>query len=807
MKISYNWLKNYLDIDLAPEKAAEILTASGLEVEGIHPVEAIPGGLRGVVVGEVLTCQRHPNADRLTLTTVDVGGLEPLHIVCGAPNVAVGQKVAVATVGTVLYDAQGKPWNITKSKIRGELSQGMICAEDELSLGTNHDGILVLKPEARIGQPFADYLGLETDHVLEIGLTPNRIDAASHIGVARDLRAALIRRGSETRLNWPDVSSFQPGSGLEIAVEVAEPEACPIYLGLTISNITVHDSPEWVKRRLLAIGINPINNVVDITNLVLHETGHPLHAFDAHQIKGNKVVVRHCAQDTPFVTLDGKTRALHPHDLMICNAEGPMCIGGVFGGLTSGVQSETTAIFLESAYFNPVSIRKTARRHGLNTDASFRYERGIDPNLTEYALKRAALLICEVSGGHVSSAIQEARHQSFPPFKVRVSVSRIQSLAGLEIPKGEMLTILEALDIKVARDAGNELDLLVPRYRVDVQREADVVEEILRIFGLDHIPFSQKVVASLNTTQHPSKEAIRQRVSLNLNGLGFTEIMNNSLTKGSYFQEKWGFDPGASVHLLNPLSQDLDVLRQTLLFGGLEVVRHNQNRRVNNLKIFEFGKHYAQRDKELLESTWLGLWTSGMVGEEHWNAPESKSGFSYLKGVVTGLLHRLGTPKWVERTSEYPGLEESLILESHKQTIAIIGKVHGAVATAMDVQEVHCALVHWDALLPFAMENRIAVKELPKFPSVRRDLALLLDKQIKYAQVVEAARMADKKWLKEVNLFDVYEGKNLPEGKKSYALSFMLRDEEKTLTDDRIDQVMGKILKSLEEQLGAQLRS
>lgn len=807
MKISYNWLKTYLDIDVAPEKAAEILTSIGLEVEGIHPVEAIPGGLRGVVVGEVLTCQRHPNADRLTITTVDVGGLEVLQIVCGAPNVAVGQKVAVATVGTVLYDAQGKPWTITKSKIRGELSQGMICAEDELSLGTNHDGILVLRPDARIGQPFADYLGLDTDHVFEIGLTPNRIDAASHLGVARDLRAALIRRGTSPVLHWPDVSAFQPGTGLNITVEVAEPDACPIYLGLTIAGITVQDSPEWVKRRLLAIGINPINNVVDITNLVLHETGHPLHAFDAAHITGNKVVVRHCAQDTPFVTLDGKQRALHPHDLMICNADGPMCIGGVFGGLSSGVQAGTRAIFLESAYFNPVSIRKTARRHGLSTDASFRYERGIDPNLTEYALKRAALLICEVSGGHVASAIQEVRQQAFPPFKVRVSVERIQSLAGLAIPKAEMLTILDALDIKVARDAGDELDLLVPRYRVDVQREADVVEEILRIYGLDCIPFSQKVVASLNITRHPGKEVIRQRTSLNLNGLGFTEIMNNSLTKGTYFQEKWGFNPEASVKLLNPLSQDLDVLRQSLLFGGLEVVRHNQNRRVNNLKIFEFGKHYAQHDKELEESTWLGLWCTGMVHEEHWQAAETKSGFAYLKGVVTGILQRLGTPKWVERTGEHPGLEECLILESHKQTIAVIGKVNANVASAMDVQDVYCALVHWDVLLTFAMEHRIAVKDLPKFPAVRRDLALLVDKQIKYAQLVEAARLADKKWLKEVNLFDVYEGKNLPEGKKSYALSFLLRDEEKTLTDDRIDQVMGKILKTLEEQLGAQLRS
>lgn len=807
MKISYSWLKDYLNVDLSPEDIGDILTEIGLEVEGIDEVETVRGGLRGVVIGEVLTCVQHPNADRLRLTTVSVGSAEPLHIVCGAPNVAAGQKVVVALVGTTLYPSTGEPITLKKSKIRGELSEGMICAEDELGLGQSHDGILVLDQKAQIGKPAADYFGLGSDFVFEIGLTPNRTDAMSHYGVARDLRAALLHRGTSLNLQLPAVDGFSATSSQRvIPVEVKNTEACPRYLGITLTNIAVGPSPDWLQNRLRAIGLSPINNVVDVTNYVLHETGHPLHAFDADKIEGGKVVVQTTPTNTAFTTLDGKERLLHADDLMICNANGPMCIGGVFGGLHSGVSNGTTAIFLESAYFNPVSVRKTAKRHALNTDASFRYERGVDPNMTEYALKRACLLLQEVAGAQIASPIVRAEVEVATYHEVTIGLSKLNQLIGQDIPKDQVIGILESLDINVMNDRGDLLELRVAAYRVDVTRQADVVEEVLRIYGLNNIAFEPRLEFSITHQDKLNPEMLRNRaIDLMASG-GFLEMMNNSLSKAEHASR---FQPEAEnlqVAILNPLSQDLGVLRQSLLYGGLEAIAYNINRRRRDLSLFEFGKVYRRTENGFAENQHLAIFLTGNRQDHHWKVAAKSASFYTLRGEVDRLMLSFGASVAYEPV-DHPDYQEALALVQGKKQLGILGKVHGGWLKEMDIkQEVFVAELNWDALLPIFMRARTKFKELPRFPEVKRDLALLVDTSMSFAELRKVAEQSERKLLRSVDLFDVYEGDKIPAGKKSYALSFVLASAEKTLTDQEVEKAMERILQGVRTTCGAELR-
>lgn len=807
MKISYSWLKEYLNVNLSPEEVGDILTEIGLEVEGIEEVETVRGGLRGVVVGEVLTCTQHPNADRLHLTTVNIGSAEPLHIVCGAPNVAAGQKVVVALVGTTLYPSEGEPITLKKSKIRGELSEGMICAEDELGLGQSHDGILVLDPNAPIGQPAADYFGLGSDQVFEIGLTPNRTDAMSHYGVARDLRAALLHRGQSFNLQLPSVTAFAANATERvIPVEVKNTEACPRYLGITLTNIQVGPSPDWLQNRLRSIGLSPINNVVDVTNYVLHETGHPLHAFDADKIEGGKVVVQTTPVNTPFTTLDGKERKLHTDDLMICNAQGPMCIGGVFGGLHSGVSATTTAIFLESAYFNPVSVRKTAKRHGLNTDASFRYERGVDPSMTEYALKRACLLLQEVAGAQIASPIVRAEQEVATHHEVTISLNKLNQLIGQDIPKDQVIGILESLDIYVIKDQGDILDLHVAAYRVDVTRQADVVEEVLRIYGLNNIAFEPRLEFSITHQDKLNPEMLRNRaIDLMASG-GFLEMMNNSLSKAEHAAR---FNPEAAeqqVNILNPLSQDLGVLRQSLLYGGLEAIGYNINRRRKDLSLFEFGKVYRRTENGFAENQHLAIFLTGNRQDHHWQSPARAASFYTLRGEVDRFVLSFGATLSYEPIT-HPDYQEALALVQGKKQLGILGKVHASWLKEMDIkQEVFVAELNWDALLPIFMRARTKFKELPRYPEVKRDLALLVDASTSFTDLRKAAEQSERKLLKEVDLFDVYEGDKIPAGKKSYAMSFVLASAEKTLTDQEVEKAMERILNGVRSTCGAELR-
>lgn len=820
MNISYNWLKQYIDFSLTPEKLADALTSIGLETGGVEEVESIRGGLRGIVIGKVLTCEEHPNSDHLHITTVDLGTGEPTQIVCGAPNVAAGQTVVVATVGTTLYDGD-KEFVIKKSKIRGVESMGMICAEDEIGIGTSHDGIIVLDQEIKPGTPAAEYYNLKSDYVLEVDLTPNRIDAASHYGVARDLSAWLACHDNASQLHRPSVDSFKADrNDGAIAVEVADAQACPRYSGLTIRNIKVAESPEWLKTLLSAIGQRPINNVVDITNFILHGMGQPLHCFDLAKVKGDKVVVRHCPEGTPFTTLDGVERKLDARDLMICNAEEPMCIAGVFGGLDSGVTEETTSVFLESAYFNPTSVRKTARRHGLNTDASFRYERGTDPNATVYCIKLAALMIKELAGGEICGDIIDLYPEVIKPFPVKLDYGYFNALVGKAIPAETIDAIAASLEMEITGHEDNAVNLLVPTYRVDVQRPCDVVEDVLRIYGYNNVEFSSELHSSLSfKTMTDSSNDLRELISNQLSATGFNEILNNSLTAESYY-EGLTDEHSAPVKLLNPLSNDLNVMRMSLLFGGLEVIEHNVNRRDGDLMLYEFGKVY-QCDTTV-ESTaenpiapykeWerLALWLTGNIRTGNWARPEEKATIYDLKAVVANILARLGIS---EREIELKKTDDKLysaalaITTRSGKNLGVMGIVSKSMLKRCGVkQEVFFAELDWNAIVKLSIKKKVTFSPLPKTQAVKRDLALLLDKAVTMAQVEKVVRDSEKRLLREVTLFDVYEGKNLEEGKKSYAITMMFQDDEKTLQDKQIEAMMTKIINNLQKQLGASLR-
>ncbi|MFO7978242.1 MAG: phenylalanine--tRNA ligase subunit beta [Bacteroidales bacterium] len=819
MKISYNWLKQYVDFDENPQELSVILTDSGLEVEGVAHFESVKGGLQGVVIGQVVSCNKHPQADRLSVTEVDTGEGELLPIVCGAPNVAAGQKVLVAKTGTTLHTAQG-PLEIKKAKIRGQESRGMICAEDELGLGSNHEGIIVLAEDAPIGMPAARYLDVKEDWVLEIGLTPNRIDAASHLGVARDIVAVINHRTGKK-----DLVLKQPPSGhlvidnhdLPIPVVIEDPEACPRYCGITLSGITVGPSPEWLQTFLRAIGLKPINNVVDITNFVLHELGQPLHAFDADAIEGNKVIVGKPAKGTPFVTLDDEEVKLTGDDLMINNTRGAMCIAGVLGGKASGVTAGTRNIFLESAYFNPVSIRKTARQHGLSTDASFRFERGANPDMAPVALVRAAMLIRDIAGGTISSELVDEYPRKIIPQVVELNYQRVNRLIGQEIPEQEIKGILQDLDISILKEEPHGLTLSIPLYRVDVTREADVVEEILRIYGYNNIELPSRLFSSIVLSPKPDKEAIQNQVADMLSARGFIQIMNNSLTKASYF-ESFGFDPQASVNILNPLSQDLNAMRQSLLFGALETIAHNRNRRITDMRLYEFGNIY-RRDQSgnrnnvlpgYAEKMMLGMYVTGNRQPETWNTTQQPVSFFDLKEAVMALFKRMGLEERRmelsdEATSEL--FEYQLQYSINNKVLATLGLLANPLMKAFDIrQQVFYAEVEWEALLTLSVSEQLLYQEVSRFPEVRRDLALLIDQEVTFERIRKTALSTGRKLLREVRLFDVYQDERLGANKKSYAVAFTLLDENKTLTDKEIDKFMQKMVFVLEKELGAEIR-
>ena len=808
MKISYNWLKQFIKTNWTPEQTGELLTDLGLEVEGIETYQSVKGGLEGVVVGEVLTCVQHPNADKLKITTVNIGEAAPLQIVCGAPNVAAGQKVPVATIGTTLYTEEGEAWTIKKGKIRGEESHGMICAEDELGLGKSHEGIMVLDANLEVGTPAASIFEVENDQVFEIGLTPNRADAMSHFGTARDLKAGLLQKDINLELITPSVSAFHVDNRtLKLDVQVFDKELAPRYCGLTISGIKVQESPKWLQHRLKAIGLNPINNIVDATNYVLHDLGQPLHAFDAAKISGNKVEVKTLPSGTKFTTLDGIERELHEDDLMICDAEKPMCIAGVFGGLHSGVSNETTAIFLESAYFNPVSIRKTAKRHALNTDASFRFERGIDPNITEYALKRAALLIKEIAGGEITSDISDFYPNKIEDFQVRLSFENAKKLIGEEIPKEIIKRILTSLDIKVNNVTETGLGLTVPAYRNDVQREADIIEEILRVYGYNNIKTTEKLNASISNSSKFEDYKIQNIIGNQLAAQGYFEILSNSLTTPNYVALSEQLKEEHNISILNPLSNDLSVLRQSLLFSGLEAVSFNINRRNSDLKLFEFGKTYHGYGDKREEFKHLSLFITGNKSPENWSALSTKSNFFYLKGHVISVLERLGISKFNETPIDNDLFSEGVSLGLGKMSLVDFGLVKKSILKQFDIsQEVFYANFNWDTILNVIKRNKITFSPISKYQEVRRDFALLLDDHITFESIYKIAKQTEKQLLKSINLFDVYQGKNLPAGKKSYAVSFTLQDENKTLTDTQIDKIMSKLQSNFENQLGAELR-
>lgn len=815
MNVSLNWLKDYLKTDLNVDETCEILTSIGLEVGGYEKFESIKGGLKGLVIGEVKTCEPHPDSDHLHITTVDLGDGRLTPIVCGAPNVAAGQKVVVATIGTTLYDGD-KEFVIKKSKIRGQESEGMICAEDEIGIGTDHAGIIVLPENAKVGTPASEYYQITTDYTIEVDITPNRVDGASHLGIARDL-AAYLKQKQEISYTLPSVAQFKPDTThATLTIEVKRPEACIRYAGISIEGVTVKESPEWLRTRLKAIGLNPINNVVDITNYILFELGQPLHAFDKDKIKGNKVILRSFPNGTKFVTLDGVERELNENDLMVCNEEAPMCIAGVFGGLDSGITENTQNIFLESACFDPVFVRKTARRHGLNTDASFRFERGTDPNIVIYALKRAALLVKEIAGGKITSDIIDIYPAPVKDFEVEVKYAHIDRLIGKAIGKENIKKILTALEIKIINESEEGLLLHIPPYRVDVRREADVIEDILRIYGFNNIEVPSKVNSTLSYSQKPDDYQLKNSISNLLTGNGFNEIMNNSLTKASYFEGLETYKPENTVMLYNPLSSDLNAMRQSLLFGGLETIAYNINRKNNSLKLYEFGKSYTFHKKEgenhlkqYQEENKLSLFLTGNKTTASWNSKEARSDFFTLKAYCEMILQRLGFNPGLLNTEESPLdiLREGLEYTQNGKHLLTLGRVSSKLLKAFDIeQEVYFAEFSWENLLKALKNHKVSFTALPKFPSVKRDLALLLDKKISFKEVKELALRTEKTVLKAVNLFDVYEGEKLGADKKSYAVSFTLQDDEKTLTDKQIDKIMNKLIGSYKHQLGAELR-
>jgi phenylalanyl-tRNA synthetase beta chain len=812
MRISYNWLKQFIKINKTSDEVSAILTDLGLEVEGIETYESLKGGLQGVVVGHVITCEKHPNADKLSITTVDLGdGNAPIQIVCGAPNVAQGQKVLVATVGTKLFDAEGNPFEIKKGKIRGEESNGMICAEDELGLGSSHDGILVLPEDTAPGTLAKDLFEIEIDEVFEIGLTPNRADAMSHWGVARDLRAGLLQQGETVKeLVTPSVSKFKVEKRtLKMDIKVEDPKLAPRYCGVTISGIQVKESPTWLQNRLKAIGLTPKNNIVDVTNYVLHELGQPLHAFDASKIKGGKVIVKTMPAGTKFVTLDDVERTLHEDDLMICDESGPMCLAGVFGGKNSGVSENTTQIFLESAYFNPVTIRKAAKRHGLNTDASFRFERGIDPTITEYALKHAALLIQEVAGGEITSDVEDLYPKKIEDHQVLLNFEHVNKIIGQEISKETIKKILVSLDIKVNSVSEAGLGLTIPSYRVDVEREIDVIEEILRVYGYNNIETSTKINASMSRSARNEDFKIQNIIGDALAALGFNEMMANSLTSPEYVKLSENLKEEHNVTMLTPLSNDLSVMRQSMLFSALEAASYNINRRSSDLKLFEFGKTYHKRGDifaDYSENKHLSLLVTGNTVSESWLNVARPIDFFNFKGYVQGILSRLGIDKATTKPTENDMFAEGIALTLGRETIVEFGLVKKSILKAFDIkQNVFYADFNWDAILK-VVSTKIKVTDLPKTQEVRRDLALLVDNAVTFEQVYAIAKQTEKALLKNINLFDVYQGDKLPEGKKSYAVSFTLQDAEKTLTDTQIEKIMSKIQQQLETQLGATLR-
>ena len=806
MKISYNWIKQFIKIDWQSEETAALLTDLGLEVEVVEKYQSVKGGLEGIVVGHVLTCVPHPDADRLKITTVDLGDGVPVQIVCGASNVAAGQKVPVATIGTLLYDKEGESFTIKKGKIRGQESHGMICAEDEIGLGTSHEGIMVLDASLQPGTSAATVFKIENDEVFEIGLTPNRADAMSHFGTARDLRAGMLQSGVNVELITPSVSNFRVDKRtLKIDIDVKESKLVPRYCGVTISGIIVKPSPTWLQNRLKAIGLNPKNNIVDVTNYVLHELGQPLHAFDAAKISG-KVIVKTMPSGTKFTTLDDVERSLHEEDIMICDENGPLCIAGVFGGKESGVSESTTAIFLESAYFNPVSVRKTAKRHQLNTDASFRFERGIDPSITEYALKRAALLIQEVAGGEITSDIIDVYPKKVEDFSVFLNFNKVTKIIGQEIPKDIIKKILVSLDIKVNSVTDSGLGLTIPAYRVDVQREIDVIEEILRVYGYNNIKFSNKVNATVANSPRTEDYKIQNVVATQLNSQGFHEMMANSLTTANYIQLSDLLKEEHNVTMLNPLSSDLATMRQSLLFSGLEAISYNINRKNTDLKLFEFGKTYHNYPSGYEEKKHLTLFLTGNRNQETWTIGQKPTDFFLFKGYVNAVLERLGIQKTQNQPLATDVYSEGIAISLGKDTIVEIGVVKKSILKHFGIkQEVFYADFNWAAILKL-ISNKIKFTEIPKYPEVRRDLALLLDQAVTYESIYTIAKQTEKSLLKNIDLFDVYEGQNLPEGKKSYALSFSIQDSSKTLTDEQIDKIMSKLQKNFETELGAVLR-
>ena len=820
MNISYNWLKDYLDFDLQPDEVAAALTSIGLETGGVEEVQTIKGGLEGLVIGEVLTCEEHPNSDHLHITTVNVGGAEPLQIVCGAPNVAAGQKVVVAVNGTKLYDGD-ECFTIKRSKIRGVESNGMICAEDEIGIGTDHAAIIVLPADAVVGTPAKEYYNVKSDYVLEVDITPNRVDATSHFGVARDLAAYLKQNGKPANLKRPSVDAFKIDDEVPaIEVVVENKEACLRYSGITIKNVTVKESPEWLQNRLKVIGLRPINNVVDITNYILHGVGQPLHSFDADKIKGNKVVVRSATEGAKFVTLDGVERTLTDRDLMICNVEEPMCIAGVFGGLDSGVTEQTKNVFLESATFHPTWIRKTARRFGLNTDASFRYERGLDPNQTVEVMKRAALLIPEVAGGTITGAIQDIYPVPVAPYRVELTYDKVNTLIGKVIPVETVKSILESLEMKIVSETAEGLVIDVPVYRIDVQRDVDVIEDILRIYGYNNVEFSDNVKSNLSY-QTPTDRSykLQNLISEQLCGCGFNEILNNSLTRSAYYDNLSTYPVSHCVMLMNPLSADLNCMRQTLLFGGLESVEHNAKRKNGNIRFFEFGNCYdynidhkkeGETLAEFSEDYRLGLWVSGSRVDNNWAHPNEKSSVYELKAYVENILVRLGVNLqkviFGNLANDIYSAGLSITTSSGRQ-LGTMGIVSPKICKELDIEtDVYYAELSWTLLMKEIKKSKVTFSEISKFPAVKRDLALLLEKNVQFAEIEKIATESERKLLKDVALFDVYEGKNLPAGKKSYAVSFYLQDEGKTLNDKQIDAIMKKIQTNLEQKLGAQLR-
>lgn len=806
MKISYNWLKQFIKIDWKSDETAALLTDLGLEVEIVDKYQSVKGGLEGIVVGHVLTCEQHPNADRLKITTVDLGDGKPVQIVCGASNVAAGQKVAVATIGSTLYDKDGNPFQIKKGKIRDMESFGMLCAEDELGLGTSHDGIMILDEKLKPGTSVASVFKIENDEVFEIGLTPNRADAMSHLGTARDLRAGLIQSGVNVEFITPSVSNFRVDKRtLKIDVKVEDSKLSPRYCGVTISGITVKDSPEWLQNRLKSIGINPKNNIVDVTNYVLHDLGQPLHAFDAAKITG-KITVKTLPSGTKFTTLDDVERTLHEEDLMICDDKGPLCIAGVFGGKNSGVTDNTTNIFLESAYFNPISVRKTAKRHTLSTDASFRFERGIDPTITDYALKRAALLIQEVAGGEITSDLIDIYPKKIEDFPVFLNFDKTAKLIGQELSKEIIKKILASLEIKVnsVTDAG--MGLTVPAYRVDVQREIDVIEEILRVYGYNNINFTKKINATVSNSSRTEDYKVQNIVANQLNSQGFNEMMANSLTTADYVKLSDLLKDEHNVTMLNPLSQDLATMRQSLLFSGLEAVSYNINRRNSDLKLFEFGKTYHKYLNGFEEKKRLSLFVTGNRNQESWTNPEKQSDFFLLKGYINAILNRLGIVKIQNLPMTNDVFAEGIAIAVGNDILVEFGTVKKSILKHFDIkQEVLYADFNWNIILN-KLATKIKFTDIAKYPEVRRDLSLLIDDAVSFDAIYKIARQSEKVLLKEIDLFDVYQGKNLPEGKKSYAVSFTIQDETKTLNDEQIDKVMQKLQKNLEVELGASLR-